>query len=193
MTDASQDAELLKRAAAGDEPAGGELFDRHAPRLLRFLTMMLGDAAAAEDALQNSFAYLFSHAAAYDPERAGVGTWLMRIARSYAKNELRRRGRKPFLSLDSPVASGGGEPVSLGEVLAGEQPGFVREDVDLALRALAELPRREREAVVMRFVQGMEPREIGAVLGLEPKAVSMRIWRAMKKLRATFGLATDSP
>jgi RNA polymerase sigma-70 factor (ECF subfamily) len=192
LTDASQDAELLKRAAAGDEPAAGELFDRHAPRLMRFLAMMLGDAAAAEDAVQSSFAYLFSHAAAYDPEKAGVGTWLMRIGRSYAKNELRRRGRRPFLSLDSPVPCGGDETASLSEVIAADRPGFSREEVELALKALSELPRKEREAVVMRFVHGMEPREIASALGLAPKAVSMRIWRALNRLRAVVGLGPES-
>jgi RNA polymerase sigma factor (sigma-70 family) len=64
--------------------------------------------------------------------------------------------------------------------------------VELALKALSELPRKEREAVVMRFVQGMEPRDIGAALGLAPKAVSMRIWRALSRLREALGLGPDS-
>ncbi len=177
------DEELLGLAGGGDESAAGELFDRHSPRVLRFLTMMLGDLQSAEDALQNAFSYLFNHAADYDPDRAGVPTWLMRIARSYAKNELRRRGRKPFLSLDAPVSAGeeGGRP--LADLLAEAQPGYSPEDVAAALKALSRLPRKDREAVTMRFVEGLEPREIGAVLGLNAKTVSMRIWRALKRLR----------
>jgi RNA polymerase sigma-70 factor (ECF subfamily) len=186
------DGELLILAAGGDDAAAGKLFDRHAPRLMRYLTLMLGEPQAAEDVLQNSFAYLFNHAAEYDPDRAAVGTWLARIARSYAKNELRRRGRKPFISLSTPVAAGGDEPRALEELLAEAQPGYDRADLELALQAISELPRKEREALVMRFVDGLEPREIAEVLGLKPKAISMRIWRALGRIRTMIRDGPDS-
>jgi RNA polymerase sigma-70 factor (ECF subfamily) len=186
------DDELLGLAGDGDEAAAAELFDRHSARVLRFLTVMLGDVQAAEDALQNSFTYLFGHAADYDSEKAAVSTWLMRIARSYAKNELRRRGRKPFLSLDTPIPSGQGEGRPLVELLAGDRSEYAAEDVSSALAMLERLGRQDREALVMRFVDGLEPREIGAILGLNPKAVSMRIWRALKRLRDAVGAEADS-
>jgi len=188
----SSDEELLNLAAGGDDAAAGELFDRHAPRLMRHMTVMLGEPQAAEDVLQNSFAYLFNHALEYDADRAAVGTWLMTIARSYAKNELRRRGRKPFISLSTPVAGGGDEPRPLEELLAEAQPGYDREDVELALKAISDLPRREREALMMRFLDGLEPREIGEILGLDAKAVSMRIWRGLGRIRAMVRESTDS-
>ncbi|MHC4914018.1 MAG: RNA polymerase sigma factor [Planctomycetota bacterium] len=186
------DEDLLGLAGGGDESAAGELFDRHSPRVLRFLTVMLGDVQAAEDALQNAFTYLFNHAADYDPERAGVSTWLTRIARSYAKNELRRRGRKPYLSLDAPVSAGSDVSRPLADLLAEAQPGYSPEDMAAALNALGRLSRKDREAVTMRFVEGLEPREIGAILGLNAKSVSMRIWRALKRLRAIVGGGPES-
>jgi RNA polymerase sigma-70 factor (ECF subfamily) len=186
------DDELLGLAGDGDEGAAAELFDRHSARVLRFLTLMLGDVQAAEDALQNSFAYLFGHAADYDSEKAAVSTWLMRIARSYAKNELRRRGRKPFLSLDTPIPGGQGEGRPLVDLLPGEESRHAAEDVSLALAMLEKLSRQDREALIMRFVDGLEPREIAVVLGLNPKAVSMRIWRALKRLRDSVEAESDS-
>jgi RNA polymerase sigma factor (sigma-70 family) len=188
----SSDEELLNLAAGGDDAAASQLFDHHAPRLMRHLTMMLGEPQAAEDVLQNSFAYLFNHALEYDADKAAVGTWLMRIARSYAKNELRRRGRKPFISLSTPVAVGEDELRSLEDLLAEAQPGYDRADVELALKAISDLPRKEREALIMRFLDGLEPREIGEVLGLNAKAVSMRIWRALGRIRAMIREDADS-
>jgi RNA polymerase sigma-70 factor (ECF subfamily) len=176
------DDSKLRAAAGGNERAAGELYDRHAPGLYRFLVLMLGDHQAAEDALQETFAYCFRNAARYDPQLSALGVWLRQVAFNLARNELRRRRRKPAVSLDTLVPSEG-RLHPLSELLAGKDRGAARRNAALALELLALLPEEARQVLVLRFVEGLAPREISTVLGLKPKAVSMRIWRAIQELQ----------
>lgn len=185
------DEELLRRTANGDQTAAAELYDRHAPEVLRSLTLLLGDGHAAEDALQNAFAYLFTRAGEYDPRRATVRLWTLRLARNFALNELRRRERKPALSLETLVPAGGGL-VPLREALAAPEAAPDREDAAFAVELLGRLSDEDRETVILRHVQGLDVADIAAIQDSTPKAVSMRLWRAMGRLRALLPRAEDS-
>jgi RNA polymerase sigma-70 factor (ECF subfamily) len=174
------DAGDLRRAAAGDEAAAAGIYDRHAPAVLRFLTVMLGEEQAAEDVLQESFVYLFRNAERYDPTQSALGTWLRRIAFSLAKNELRRRRRKPAVSLNTPV-SAEGKVRPLAELLPDRPPPG--DERGGALQLISRLDEEDREILILRHVEGLPPREIAVILGISPKATSMRLWRAAKELQ----------
>jgi len=178
-----EEAELLSRAAAGDGPAAGELYDRLAPSALRFLVTMLGDQQAAEDVLQESFLALFRNADKYDPGQSALGTWLRRIAFGLAINELRRRRRKPAVSLDTPVPVDG-KVRPLGELLADKGAPPEQRRSALALELISRLDEKDRQVLILRYVEGFRPREIGRLLGIGPKTASMRLWRALKVLQS---------
>jgi RNA polymerase sigma-70 factor, ECF subfamily len=189
----SDERELLLRAAGGDEAAAGEIYDRYAPALMKFLVVLLGKEQAAEDALQETFALLFRDAAKYDPRRAGLGTWLRRLAFGMARNELRRRQRKPALSLETVVRSEDGHMRPLLELLAGRDQGEARQAADLALKVLNRLTEEDRQVLVLRYIEGLPPRDIAVILHATPKAISMRIWRAISALQKELGQgAVDS-
>jgi RNA polymerase sigma-70 factor (ECF subfamily) len=176
----ADDAELAARASLGDEDAASALYERHAGGLLRWLVPYLGDFAAAEDVLQNAFLYLFRSLAEYDPSRASLRTWLGRMALSFARNERRRRRRRPAVSLETPV-SDGERTCALGEVIPDTSPERRRALAE-ALELLATLPAAEREALLLRYVEGLPPRRIAELTGEAPKTVSMRLWRALRRL-----------
>jgi RNA polymerase sigma-70 factor (ECF subfamily) len=186
----SEDKELLKLAADGDDAAAGAIFDKYSPAVLRFLTVMLGDIQSAEDAVQETFLALFRSVDKYDPAKSSLGTWLRRLAFNFARNEIRRRGRKPTLSMETMV-SAGGQAVTLGDVLAAKE-NATRDASEQALELLANVDERDREILVLRYLEGLPPHEIGPLVGLKPKAVSMRIWRALSEMRRASGIDAEN-
>jgi RNA polymerase sigma-70 factor (ECF subfamily) len=190
------DGELARRAAAGDERAAAEIYDRHAGALLRSLTFFLADAQAAEDAMQEGLLYFFRHAADYDPARSPLRHWLRRIAHNFARNELRRRKRKPAMSLETPVSTSSGESLPLRDVLPATGPAAPPERAEDLLARLNALGVEDREVLVLRYIDGYTPGEIAGVLGIKSRSVSMRLWRALKRLRKNVGIddsAVDGP
>jgi RNA polymerase sigma-70 factor (ECF subfamily) len=172
MPSEQSDEKLLRLASAGDETAARRIYDRHASRLLRFLTLTLGDSHAAEDILQGAFLYLFRRAKDFDPEKASLPTYLHLIARNLARNELRRRARKPAQSIET-----------LSETLAAQRADASLEDMIAVMEKLSELSDDDREILLLRYVQGMKPREIAGVLEISAKAVSTRVYRAIQRLQ----------
>ena len=92
------DAILMASVARGDREALARLYDRHADVVLALIQRIVRDGALAEDLLHDVFLEAWHHAAAYDPQRGSVRTWLMIRARSRA---LDRRGK---LARDADVA-----------------------------------------------------------------------------------------
>ncbi|HOX07487.1 MAG TPA: sigma-70 family RNA polymerase sigma factor [Planctomycetota bacterium] len=179
----ADEADLLVRASRGDQAAAGRIYDRHAPGVLRFLVLMLGEENTAEDVLQESFSYLFKNATRYDPARSSISTWLRQIAYSMARNELRRRRRRPSVSLEAPVpCDGGTRPLS--ELLAARESNPAGHRAAKALEVISRLPEDDRRVLILRHVEGCQPRQMARILGISSKAVSMRIWRALNRLRS---------
>lgn len=85
------DAELVRKAKAGDRDAFGTLVDRHAPMVRRLTRAVLGQLEDAEDAAQDAFLHAWTALDRFD-SNASLGPWLARIAMNAAR-DLRRRRR----------------------------------------------------------------------------------------------------
>lgn len=167
------DDELIRRYARGDAAAARTLVERHAPRLLALARRMLGDAAEAEDVAQEAMLRLWRGAASWRPGEAGAGTWLYRVASNLCLDRLRRR--RP-----------GGE---LPEHAADDRPSalatLVKADRVAALdAALAELPERQRLAIVLRHIEERGNPEIAEILGVSVEAVESLLARGRRTLAA---------
>lgn len=177
---AVSDEDLMQRTMLGDLEALGALFDRHHASLYGFLRRFLGEAAAAEDGVQEVFVRVWKHRASYQPGSCFTA-WLFRIARNAALDELRKRGKRPrsFTELEAaPDVAGSGSPGSDSEVwkLA------IREQVQ---RALRELPADQRLCLVLKEYEGMSHREIGEILGCtegNARVIAHRARQAMRRL-----------
>jgi RNA polymerase sigma-70 factor (ECF subfamily) len=177
MDMAVTDAELVRRAQAGDRDAFGSLVERHAPMVRRLTRAVLGQVEDAEDAAQDAFLSAWSAFRRFDP-RAALGPWLARISLNAAR-DLRRRRR---------VRST--EPIPVSHASAGSLPDS---DAERALlrerlgRALSDLPERQRIAVVLFEVEGYSHSEIGAMLGIPEGTARSDVFHARRKLRLMLG------
>jgi RNA polymerase sigma factor (sigma-70 family) len=177
--------DFLRLARDGDLNAFNGLVDRHQRAVYNLCFRMLGSGAAAEDATQDAFL------SAYRSIRTFKGTnlrpWLMRIASNACVDELRRRGRRPAVSLDAPIP-GSDDPIDVPDAAPGpETEALRREQHDVVQAALLRLPPDQRLAVVMCDVQGFAYEEIAAAMRTSVGTVKSRIARGRDKLRRELG------
>ncbi len=176
--------DLLACCRAGDQTAYAALYDRYAAGLYRLAYSILLDVQDAEDVLQEVFLYAFRNLDRFDPARGEFRTWLYTITVSRCRN-MRRRKILPTIDLGNLLALGQDPPGPNREtpeaVLARSQ---VR---DALARALAALSPRLREAVALRYGQGLTYREMAEVLDCPPKTAESRIRLAHEALSRALG------
>ncbi len=190
------ETELIEQARAGDHLAFEALVEPYRRELQVHAYRMLGSAADAEDALQETMLAAWQGLGGFQ-QRASVRTWLYRIATNRTLNMLRAAGRRPKVGAP-PLAIEPPEPTRLGEVmwlepypdvlLADPGPGpearyESREAISLAfITALQLLPARQRAVLVLRDVLDFPARDVAAMLDTTEQAVSS----ALKRARSTL-------
>jgi RNA polymerase sigma-70 factor (ECF subfamily) len=171
------DAELIAAASAD---AFAVVYDRHAERLFRWARLRVGEHAA--DLTAEVFARAWLRRAAFRNEADGSAfPWLLGIAQNVLRDSLRRH------RVEDRARARLGLPRSVAP-----DPAFDRVDERLslpeaALRAIAELPRAERELLDLRVVDGRPYTEIAATLRCSPEAARLRVSRALRRLNLTLG------
>jgi RNA polymerase sigma-70 factor (ECF subfamily) len=176
------DVQLVAAARRGDGLAFRQLVDRHAPALYRLALGLVGNAADADDVVQETFAGAFAGLVGFRGQ-AAVKTWLTQILIRQASRHHRNRLRNKTIRLnqnnddvpDSQAgsASAGGGSASHGSDLR----------IDLA-QAISALGMEHREVIVLRELQGMSYDQIAAVLAVPKGTVESRLFRARKELQA---------
>jgi len=182
------DAAMMQRAAAGDEAAFNCLAEKYHRPIIHFLFRMVRNQAIAEELAQEVFLRVYRSRQSYRAE-ARFTTWLYRIAVNLAVNHARDTRRERSVQtvyLDASDEETGATPdVADDKPLAEER--LLNQERGRAIRArVIELPERQRMAVVMHKYQGMDYREIGAVLKLSESAVKSLLFRAYQTLRETL-------
>jgi len=166
------DANLVSRALEGDLTAYATLMARYRRDLGRYAFHMLGDRHDAEEALQDAFVRAFrSLAQCEQPER--FAAWLFRILvnRCRSARTRRRRLRAAFVHYPAPDLADHDEPA---EAMAW------REEI---ARALAVLQPNQREAFLLRYVEGLSYEEMATLTGVGESALRMRVKRARDRMR----------
>jgi RNA polymerase sigma factor (sigma-70 family) len=159
---------LRSRAARGDAAAFAVVYERHHQALYRYCRSILRHDEDAQDALQSTMARAF--AALQDEQRDfELRPWLFRIAHNEAISILRRRRETGELD----------ELPALGEL---EDRVAEREELRLLQLDLADLPERQRAALILRELNGLSHQEIGVVLELSTGAVKQAIFDARSAL-----------
>jgi RNA polymerase sigma-70 factor, ECF subfamily len=174
--EAEDDAELMRRAAAGDKVAFASLFDRYQARVAHFAYRFVGDRSRAEDLTQDIFVKLFRSAKSYRPT-AKFKTYLFRVAANHCLNEIRRGEYRRAPKALAP--SEGSEVERAGP--GGDSPheAFEGRELEMAVgAALAEMSVRERAAFTMCRFEGMAYREIAEALSASEAAVKSLVHRA---------------
>jgi len=179
----SEDAEDMVRVQGGDEAALGALMGRWELPVKRLLGRIVQNSAEAGELAEETFVRVWQRRASFRPG-AEFRPWLFAIAINLARNRLRWWRRRPQVSLEAwhePAVSGaaaGPEPGKTGgEKLEAE------ERAEAVRRAVAALPRDQREALVLFEYEELSHAEIAAAVGGTPKAVEARLYRARASLR----------
>jgi RNA polymerase sigma-70 factor (ECF subfamily) len=171
------DTDLVARAGSGDRTAAQALMARHLPKMLTVARRMLGNQAEAEDAVQDAFLKLWTHAARWQPGRALFETWLYRVVLNKCYDRLRR---KPIAKLDE--ATEVADPAPAADQLL---HGFaVAKEIEAAL---ADLPERQRAAIVLCHYQECGNIEAAEILGISVEALESLLARGRRTLRAKLG------
>jgi RNA polymerase sigma-70 factor (ECF subfamily) len=167
--------ELVERARAGDVAAVEALLSQLAPRIQRFGRRLCGNAADADDVLQETLLSVAQHLGDYHG-RSSLSSWVFALTRSACVR--RRRGLKnmPARPLDEAAEQLDGAPNP--ETHAAEH-----EVVAAVVAALDGLPVDAREVLVLRDVEGLTAPETAAVLEISVEAVKSRLHRARAALR----------
>jgi RNA polymerase sigma-70 factor (ECF subfamily) len=160
----------------GDQSALAELYDRYSSIVYAVALRVLGDAAAAEDVLQEVFLQLWRKPAAFDAARGNLGAWLAVITRNRAIDALRKR--KPETDIEDVI-------VSVAPDLAGEAD---RARVSMQIReVLGAMPALQRTALEMAYFEGMSHSEIADKTGEPLGTIKTRIRAGLMTLRKAFG------
>jgi RNA polymerase sigma factor (sigma-70 family) len=166
------DDRLTRRAAGGDERAFAAIFDRYHQRLYRYCLAIVGDPQDAQDALQNTMVKVL-RALPGEERKLELKPWLYRIAHNESIELLRRRRETRPLD-DMELASPGG---SLAE------EAMTRDRLRRLFTDLDQLPERQRGALVMRELAGLDFAEIGAAFGTSPAVARQTLYEARLSLR----------
>jgi RNA polymerase sigma-70 factor (ECF subfamily) len=163
------------RAAQADRAAFAVLYRRYLDRVYGYCFYLLGDHHDAEDTTERTFLAALDAIERFRDQGAGFRSWLFRIAHNQVANALRSRGRRrasPLESVSEPMAPA--DPAA--EIGQADEARRVR-------RALAMVAEDRRQVLVLRFVDGLSSREIGAVLDRSPGAVRVLQHRALRDMR----------
>ncbi len=165
------DDRLTRRAARGDEQAFAAIFDRYHQSLYRYCLAIVGDPQDAQDALQNTMVKVL-RALPGEERTLELKPWLYRIAHNESIELLRRR--RETRPLDMELASPG---AGLAE------KAMTRDRLRRLISDLDQLPERQRGALVMRELAGLDFAEIGAAFGTSAAVARQTLYEARLSLR----------
>ena len=174
--DGPADHDLMARAAKGDGRAFRTLAERHTGAALRLARRILGNAAMAEDVVQDALLRVWINAPRWRPE-AAFRTWLYRIVVNLCLNARRRASHLPLEAAEL-VADAAPAP--------DEQLRLDERDRRLAA-AIDALPPRQRAAVTLTYQEGLSNADVAEVLDTSVSSVETLLVRARRALRDTFG------
>jgi RNA polymerase sigma-70 factor (ECF subfamily) len=169
------DGTIVRRVLDGDVEQYRFLVERYRAQFGRYALAVVGDRDAAQDAMQEAFIRAFDAlASCRKPDR--FGAWFFRILANQCRNAVaRRRDVVELEAVDPPGGERADEALDRGELAATLEA------------ALARLTPEQREAFVMKHVDGRSYEEMAELLGVGEDALKMRVYRARDTLRTLLG------
>jgi RNA polymerase sigma-70 factor (ECF subfamily) len=198
-----EDSELLTRLRAGDEDAFMTLVDKYGPLMLRIALGYVRTRAVAEDVVQESWLGVLQGLERFEG-RSSLKTWILRIVANRARTRGDREARSVPLSSLAPEAGEDEPAVNPERFLPADHPTYpgawaiaphswarlpeerllASETLQQVRAAIAKLPPRQQEVILLRDVEGWEPEEVSAALDLTPGNQRVLLHRARSQVRA---------
>jgi len=171
--------DLILRVRSGDTGAFDILMRQHERIVFGTALRLLGQVDDAKDAAQDVFLRLFKYAGTLDPDQA-LAPWLYRVTVNVCRDLIRERmaAREVFAPDDPARHAGGSTDGGIeGGLLAVQRRAVLQ-------KALAHVPERERLALVLRDIEGLETREVARMLGTSEVTVRTQVSRGRLRLRS---------
>jgi RNA polymerase sigma-70 factor (ECF subfamily) len=170
-------------AARRDPRAFEALYRKYVAQVYNFALYELRDPHAAEDLTAQVFLRALSGLRHFREQTDGPGSsfrvWLFQIARNTLSNERRRGRRHPEAPLEAAL--------DITDAIDVARTAVERDELRAALAAIDGLPAERRRALVLRFVNELDAREIGQVLGRSEGATRVLIHRSLKAVARSMG------
>ncbi|HJQ23710.1 MAG TPA: RNA polymerase sigma factor [Blastocatellia bacterium] len=182
------DEEVVARVRAGDTAWFEILMRRYNRRLFRVSHSILGDAAEAEDVMQDAYVRAYIHLDQFDG-RASFATWLTKIAVHEALARLRRRRR--LVEIDAFADASEDYRMPASDTPNPEQEVLIRTLGIILEAAINQLPAAYRSVFMLREIEEMSTAETAECLGISEEAVKVRLHRARARLRKTITAQTS--
>jgi len=179
------DDELMVRVAQGDDEAFKCLVQSWEQAVYAFLARMVGSREDAEDLTQETFLRVHAQSRRYRPE-GRYKSWLFRIAGNLARSHLRRRRLLRWLRFDPGLHERADTEPLVDEVIA------TRSRHAAVHRALAQLPDRQRQAVILSRFENMSYAEVAVAMNTTESAVDALLQRAVANLRRVMAPESES-
>ena len=167
------DEELIGRVAEGDPAAVQALVARKLSRMLALARRMLGDQVEAEDVAQEVFVRAWKQAKVWKPGAGKFDTWMHRVAMNLCYDRLRRR--REVTVAEMPEVEDPAQGAEAGLVSAGT--------ASRVQAAIAALPGRQRDAVILCHYQELSNIEAAQLLEISVEAVESLLSRGRRALR----------
>lgn len=178
MADDVTDGQLLTRLAAGEAGAFDLLVARHEPVVRRQARRLLAWRADVDDVVQEVFLALWRGHGRFRGESA-LSTWLLTITIRESRRKLRKEYLRDKLIGRLRIVASGFETVS-------DRNGADIDENRRVVAAVAALPTKLREVVVLHYLEGLSIEEAARALGLKRSVVDVRMTRARQKLAETL-------
>ncbi|MBC7871956.1 MAG: sigma-70 family RNA polymerase sigma factor [Chitinophagaceae bacterium] len=182
-----EDIELIQRIKQRDQSALVEIHGRYRNLVYNMAMQVLKNASSAEEITQDIFFQVWRWPEKWDPEKGRFTSWLLTVTRYTAIDRLRRENRQPPLSPHSLD--------HLAEFLAKKSPfEDSRRDNGRLLRTLIkELPKEQRDIIMLAYFRGMTHTEIAEQTHLPIGTVKSRIRLGLQKLKEAWFEAIEHP
>jgi RNA polymerase sigma factor (sigma-70 family) len=171
LIDVSDEA-LLVAFGNGDREAAHALTHRLTPKVMGFATRMLGDRAEAEDVAQDAMLRLWRIAPDWRQGEAKVTTWLYRVVSNLCMDRLRKKRGVGLDTIEEPA-----------DEMPGVEENMLQSQRQAALdTALQSLPDRQRQAVILRHIEGVSNPDIAGLMDISVEAVESLTARGKRAL-----------
>lgn len=181
------DEQLLDAAKAGDARAMEQLLAQHEPRIYRFGLRMCGNEDDAREVLQETLLATFKNLGAFRGD-AQLSTWLYQVARSFCIKQRRRHEGEPaeHTPLDDVAVRRVADDASGSDART-----HARQVGEVIQAALSALPIEQREAIVLRDVEGLSTEDAAQVVGIEEQALKSRLHRGRMALKQNLAAVLE--
>jgi RNA polymerase sigma-70 factor (ECF subfamily) len=167
---------LIRRAAGGDAEAFGELYSLYLDRIYRYVFYQVKDRMTAEDITEEVFIRAWKAIGSCQGKEQTFSSWLYRIAHNRVIDTFRSQRKELSVDMDT---------------LAEFRHPKVEVETELEWQELLKgidcLPRNQKQVIILKFIEGLDNREIGQVIGKNQGAIRILQMRALAKLREKLG------